>query len=125
MMDWASTLVSPPDGDVAAFRTTSQRLIEMGLRRCFAGHGAPIDNPSGRLSWLLEHRQSREDSILGALGSVPLSIADITATVYHDVPISMHHMAARNVFAHLIDLWERKLVKAAPSLSLEARFTIR
>ena len=124
VMDWASTLVSPPDGDVAAFRTTCQRLIDMNLRRCYPGHGAPIDDPSGRLSWLLDHRRSRETSILGALGSTPLSISDITVRVYRDVPEALHHMAARNVFAHLIDLWERKLITAAPSLSLDAGFSI-
>ena len=125
VMDWASTLVSPPDGDVAAFRATSERLIDMELFRCFPGHGAPIDAPADRLSWLLEHRQSREHAILGALGSTPLSIAEITADVYRDVPKSMHQMAARNVFAHLIDLWERNQIEATPSLSLNARFAVR
>ena len=125
VMDWASTLVSPPDGDVSAFRTTCERLVGMNLRRCFPGHGAPIDDPSGRLSWLMVHRRSRELSILGALGSTPLSIMEITATVYRDVPQAMHQMAARNVLAHLIDLWERNLITASPSLSHEARFSAR
>ena len=125
VMDWASTLVSPPDGDLTAFRVTSQRLVEMNLRRCFPGHGAPIDSPANRLSWLLEHRQNRENAILGALDKSPRSIGDITASVYDDVPKRMHPMAARNVFAHLIDLCERNHVEAAPSLSLDAQFSIR
>ncbi|MGI9393436.1 MAG: MBL fold metallo-hydrolase [Boseongicola sp.] len=124
VMNWASTLVSPPDGDVAAFRATSRRLIEMNLLRCLPGHGETIDAPTDRLSWLLKHRQSRENDILGALGNTPRSIAEITATVYRDVPETMHTMATRNVFAHLIDLWERNLVEAEPSLSLDARFEI-
>ncbi len=125
VMDWASTLVSPPDGDVASFRTTTEKLIGMNLLRCFPGHGAPIDGPTDRLSWLLEHRLLREHEILGALGSTPRSIAEITADVCRDIPKSMHQIAARNVFAHLIDLWERNLIEAAPSLSLNARFAIR
>ena len=125
VMDWASTLISPPDGDVAAFRATSQRLIGMNFHRCFPGHGATIDGPSERLSWLLDHRQTREDGILCTLGSTPLTIAEITSQLYRDVPASMHRAAARNVFAHLIDLWERKLIAATPSLSPEAGFSIR
>lgn len=125
VMDWASTLVSPPDGDFADFRATTQRLVEMNLCKCFPGHGATIASPSNRLSWLLKHRQSREDDILGSLSSTPQSIAEITELVYHDVPTTMHQMAARNVFAHLIDLWGRRLIDAAPILSLEALYSIR
>ena len=71
---------------------------------------------------MIQHRKAREAAILGTLGASSRNIADITATVYHDVSADMHPAAARNVFAHLIDLVERNLVTASPELSLEAGY---
>jgi glyoxylase-like metal-dependent hydrolase (beta-lactamase superfamily II) len=47
VMDWASTLVSPPDGDVAAFMETSARLRSRGSTGCSTLATAP---PSGTRS---------------------------------------------------------------------------
>ena len=122
VMDWSSSLVSPPDGDLGAFMRTSERLRADPARRFLPGHGNPIDRPADRLTWLIQHRKAREAAILAALGTGSRSIADITATVYHDVPAEMHAAAARNVFAHLIDLVERNLVIASPELGLDAEY---
>lgn len=123
VMDWSSSLVSPPDGDLGGFMRTSQRLKTINARLFLPGHGNPIENPADRLSWLIQHRKAREAAILAALETRSQKIADITATVYHDVPAEMHPAAARNVFAHLIDLVERNLVVASPNLSLDAGYS--
>lgn len=122
VMDWSSSLVSPPDGDLGAFMRTSERLKTLKASLFLPGHGNPILAPKERLNWLIQHRKARELAILTVLGTAPSGIADITATVYHDVPAEMHPAAARNVFAHLIDLVERNLVVASPALGLEAGY---
>jgi len=122
VMDWSSSLVSPPDGDLGAFMRTSERLKTIETRLFLPGHGNPIDKPADRLNWLIQHRKARETAILAALGTAPRKIAAITATVYHDVPTEMHPAAARNVFAHLIDLVERNFVVASPALGLGAGY---
>lgn len=124
VMDWASSLVSPPDGDLAAFMRTSESLRDAGLRRLYPGHGPQIDNPADRLGWLIAHRLAREAAILGALDSRPLEIKLITTRVYSDISREMLPAAERNVFAHLVDLHERKLVRALPFLGLSARFAL-
>ncbi len=55
VMDWASTLVSPPDGDVASFMDTSARLRARRDRVFYPGHGTPDRDPAGRLDWLMAH----------------------------------------------------------------------
>ena len=125
IMDWSSTLVSPPDGDIAAFMSTSERLRGYGASRLYPGHGAPIDAVDARLKWLIEHRRSREASILRELSGGPKSLSDITKNAYTDVPSKVLPMASRNVFAHLIDLVERNLVIAEPKLSMKAHFRKR
>lgn len=123
VMDWSSSLVSPPDGDITAFMDTSQRLLGHGAKQLFPGHGAPILQPAERLEWLIDHRKSRETAILNALSPVPQTIPAITAAVYVDIAPELLPAAARNVFAHLIDLVDRNLAEAIPKLSTEAKFS--
>ena len=123
VMDWSSSLVSPPDGDLAAFMATCTKLRDLSAARLFSGHGRSIEDPSDRLDWLIEHRRSRETAIRDALGRKPQSISEITARVYTDIPPAMLPAAARNVFAHLIDLVDRNIATATPQLSPDALFT--
>ncbi|NND18085.1 MAG: MBL fold metallo-hydrolase [Silicimonas sp.] len=123
VMDWSSSLVSPPDGDLAAFMATSRRLRDGGHRRLYPAHGLAIDDPADRLNWLIGHRQARETAILASLSAIPRSVEWITERVYADIPPNMLPAAMRNVFAHLIDLSERDLVAALPHLAFDARFT--
>ena len=124
VMDWSSSLVSPPDGDLRSFMETSRRLRDLQGLTFFPSHGGALTDPSGRLGWLISHRESREAAILSALSAKPQSIEAVTARVYQDVPAAMRPAAERNVFAHLIDLVERNLVLAAPELSQRALYRI-
>ncbi|MCV6593756.1 MAG: MBL fold metallo-hydrolase [Silicimonas sp.] len=125
VMDWASSLVSPPDGDLGAFMRSSERLKARAARRFYTGHGAPIEDPAARLDWLTTHRRARETALLAALGPEPQPVSALTARVYTDIAPEMLPAAERNVFAHLIDLVERDLVRATPRLSLSAGFARR
>lgn len=122
VMEWSSSLVSPPDGDIGAFMRTSERLKSMEGTTFLPGHGLPLPRPAERLDWLIRHRRARESAILTALAAGPADIPSLTERVYHDTPPRMHPAAARNVFAHLIDLVERNRVTPDPDLSISARF---
>ncbi|NNK67305.1 MAG: MBL fold metallo-hydrolase [Rhodobacteraceae bacterium] len=123
VMGWASTLISPPDGDVAAFLSSCDVLAARKARRFFPGHGAPVDDPAPRLDWLVAHRKDREAQILDALHDGPADAATLAAKLYTDTPASLMPAAARNVLAHLIDLTERRIVSPDPDLRAEAVFT--
>lgn len=122
VMDWSSSLVSPPDGDLADFMATSRRLRDLTGVTFYPAHGGPILDPAERLGWLIAHREAREAAILNALGPDPIAIPALTRTVYVDIPAAMLPAAERNVFAHLIDLFERNLVIATPALGLSAGY---
>ena len=124
VMDWASSLVSPPDGDISAFMATSSRLRDLGARRFLPSHGAAIDDPSDRLGWLIAHRNARADAILNSLTPTPQTIDAITARVYKSTPQHMLPAAARNVFAHLIELVETRHAKASPTVSPSATYSL-
>ncbi|MDU9006872.1 MBL fold metallo-hydrolase [Sedimentitalea todarodis] len=124
VMGWASSLVSPPDGDLTDFMTSCERLAERSWRVFYPGHGAPVTEPSDRLGWLISHRQGREASILKALQSGPADACDLARQIYTDIPAALLPAAERNVFAHLVDLAGKSLVSPQGKLSSHIRFVL-
>ncbi|MEL7282669.1 MAG: MBL fold metallo-hydrolase [Pseudomonadota bacterium] len=122
VMGWASSLVSPPDGDLTDFMASCRRLRTRGARVFHAGHGAPIKDPMGRLDWLIAHRLSRETAILNALDNGPATTSDLAAMIYTETPPQLIPAAKRNILAHLIDLYVKKKVRPIKDLTEAARF---
>lgn len=122
VMGWASSLVSPPDGDLTDFMAACHKLRARNWSVFHPGHGAPIPDPAARLDWLIEHRMGREAQILEALKDRKAAVKELTRSIYTDTPESLLPAAERNVFAHLIDLTGRSLVSADPKLSATAEF---
>lgn len=125
VMGWASPVISPPDGDVGAFRDSLVRLRARGDRVYYPGHGGPVTEPARLVDWLLAHRAEREAQILGALGRGPATPDALVAAVYAGIDPALRPAAARNVLAHLIDLAERGLVEAENGFGATARFGLR
>lgn len=124
VMGWASSLVSPPDGDMGAYMASLARLATQSWRVFHPGHGAPIHTPSARLAFLAEHRRKREADILTALRHGPSDIPSLAQRIYEDLGPALLRAAERNVFAHLVDLTERNLVSAQPWLAFSAVYSI-
>ena len=123
VMGWASSLVSPPDGDLSQFMASCARLAARKDRIYHSGHGAPIENPAQRINWLIDHRKTRETQILAAMNDTPATVTALTRTIYTDTPPPLLPAAERNVFAHLIDLCQRGIIQAEGKLALDAGFT--
>jgi glyoxylase-like metal-dependent hydrolase (beta-lactamase superfamily II) len=111
VMGWSSSLISPPDGDMGAYMRSLRRLHEIAPRCLYPAHGADIPEPRARVDALIAHRLEREAQILSSLETDgPQTIPALVARLYHDVPHHLHRAAARNVHAHLVNLWERGVV---------------
>ncbi|WP_316013006.1 MBL fold metallo-hydrolase [Roseobacter sp. HKCCA0434] len=124
VMGWASTLVSPPDGDLTAFMASLRRM----QGRCdgltfHPGHGEPVVEAERRIAELIAHREMREAQVMAALESGPVAVEPLTARIYTDVAPTLLPAAARNVLAHLIDLTERGLVRCDGPISPEATWS--
>jgi len=114
VMGWASTLISPPDGDLAA----------MAPARLLPGHGAPVADPAARIGWLVRHRAAREAAILERLTHGPADAMTLARRIYSDTPPELMPAAARNVLAHLLDLMQKSRVSPLSSLSGATRFAL-
>ena len=124
VMDWATSMVSPPDGDLADFMASCRKLQKHDWQVFYPGHGAPVKDPHARLSWLLNHRLQREVQILDQLRIAPMSPKELAKAIYIDTDPSLLGAAARNVFAHLIDLCNRGIVHTNDAPRFEKTYAI-
>lgn len=125
VMGWATSLVSPPDGDLSAFMASLDRLSETPWRIFYPGHGAAVKDPQSRVEALAAHRTMRKTQIQDALQGAPATAAELTAQIYTDIPEALLPAAERNVLAHLLELVERNMAEPEGPLSGNARFTLK
>ncbi|KIN64922.1 Metallo-beta-lactamase family protein [Sulfitobacter noctilucicola] len=124
VMGWASSLVSPPDGDLTDFMSSCARLSARDWRVFYPGHGAQIDKPSDRLEWLVTHRLRREAEIISALKSGPTTAQTLAQAIYTQTPTALLGAATRNVLAHLIDLTGKSIVTPTETLHEDVEFRL-
>jgi len=125
VMGWATTLVSPPDGDLTAFMQSLARLQGRNDRRYYPGHGGPVEDPEGMLAHQIAHRKSREAQILEALKDGPATPMALARRIYTEIPPALIPAAARNVFSHLLDLFDRNLAETELPIAVGNAFRLR
>ncbi len=104
VMGWSTTVVSPPDGDMAHYIASLRKLLARSDQTLYPTHGAPITAPGPFIEQLIAHRLEREEQILACLRDGLVVIPDIVARLYADVDARLHRAAARSVEAHLVAL---------------------
>jgi len=126
VMGWSTSMISPPDGDMAAFMASLRELAaRSGDALYLPGHGAPIGNPAQRVAELIAHREAREAEIEAALAEGPLSAADLVGRVYANLDPRLNRAAARTALAHLIALADAGRARALGPLSADVAFERR
>jgi len=126
VMGWSTSMVSPPDGDMAAFMASLRKLAARGGDTLFLpGHGASIADPAARLAELIAHREAREAAIEAALAEGPLSAAQLVGRVYADLDPRLKRAAERTALAHLIALVDAERARALGPLTAEVVFARR
>ena len=64
VMGWSTTVVVPPDGDMAEYMRSLDKLRGRDDRIYYPAHGAPVTNPQQYVRSLIGHRMQRERQIL-------------------------------------------------------------
>lgn len=96
-------VVDPPEGDMAVYLASLERL--RGARVLIPAHGPPIPDPGAFIDALVGHRHWREERIANILRERgALSIPALVPLAYDDVPAITHPLAARQALAHLLKL---------------------
>jgi glyoxylase-like metal-dependent hydrolase (beta-lactamase superfamily II) len=106
VMSWSTTVVSPPDGDMAAYMASLARLAARDDRLYLPGHGPPLPEPARFVAALAAHRMEREAKVLDALRAARRATAMqlVPAAYGPELDSKLVPAAARSLLAHLIKL---------------------
>jgi glyoxylase-like metal-dependent hydrolase (beta-lactamase superfamily II) len=104
VMGWSTTVISPPDGDMAAYLASLEAVRARGFTTLWPTHGPPIREVEPFLLAYREHRLARERQVLEQLALGPARIADMVPVLYAAVSPRLHPAAAHSMWAHLIKL---------------------
>ena len=110
IMAWSSTVILPPDGNMGQYIKNLERLKRFDDYTFWPTHGPCITRPSQWISQLLNHRQEREEQLVGTLKKGPASPLGLVTKLYPDLDPRLHGAASQSIFAGLLYLRERELV---------------
>ncbi|MFC3126761.1 MBL fold metallo-hydrolase [Pseudoroseomonas globiformis] len=115
VMSWSTSIVSPPDGDMAEYMASLERLLRRDDRLYLPGHGAPLPDPMPFTRTMLEHRQRREEGVLEVLGRHgPATVEELVPFLYLGLDARLRPAAARSLLAHLLKLAGQGEAELAP-----------
>ena len=123
VMGWNSTLVAVPDGSMADYFTSLDKVIALPYRHYHPAHGGPIADGPAHAAALKAHRQMRNDQLLAAVGSGAKTLGAVVKVIYPTQPAKIRMAARMTMAAHMEYLEERGVLKVSrgffgPRLSL-------
>ncbi|MCV3210561.1 MBL fold metallo-hydrolase [Mesorhizobium sp. YC-39] len=124
VMAWSTSIVAPPDGAMADYMMSLDRLIARGDRVLLPGHGGPVTAPRNFMRGLKTHRKMRERAILERIKGGDRTIKDMVKAIYRDTDPRLHGAAGLSVLAHLEDLVARGLVSTDGDPAIDGIFRL-
>lgn len=112
IMGWNTTVVAPPEGDMADYFASLERLLTRGSEDTvyLPGHGGEIKDPQRVVRAYMVHRRWREQAILGAIRDGKSTIDAIVALIYAQLDSRLVKAASLSVQAHVEHLIRQQLV---------------
>jgi glyoxylase-like metal-dependent hydrolase (beta-lactamase superfamily II) len=110
VMGWATSVISPPDGDMGQYMASLDKLLGRDDRIYYPGHGEAVEQPQRLVRGMLGHRKQREGQILRLLREGSLALEEMTRRMYVGLDPRLVGAAQRSVLAHLYDLRARQRV---------------
>ncbi len=121
VMAWNTTVVAPPEGNMADYMASLQVLLARSDRDTvyMPGHGGRIDAPARVVKAFVVHRTWREQAILGAIRDGTDTVRTIVSRVYQDLDARLVTAAGLSVQAHVEHLISRDLVRCDGPLTFD------
>jgi glyoxylase-like metal-dependent hydrolase (beta-lactamase superfamily II) len=123
VMGWSTSVIAPPDGDMAAYLASLDKLLDRRDAVYWPTHGPAITEPQQHVRAFIAHRREREAGILDCLRAGVGRIDAIVERLYVGLQPGLRRAAGRSVHAHLIDLLARGIVESdgPPTLDIQYR----
>lgn len=105
IMEGSTVVITPPDGDMAAYLDSLAKVRALRLRSIAPGHGHLITEPDRVIGWYIDHRLEREAQVLACVRREKrIRIPAIVDELYVGLVPELVPMARRSVHAHLLKL---------------------
>ena len=124
VMGWSTTVISPPDGDMAAYLESLERVAARDFSTLWPTHGPPITEVAPFLAAYRDHRLERERQVLAQLKAERGRIRDMVPVLYAGVSPRLHPAAAHSLWAHLIKLVREGAVTCEGEPGLETEYRL-
>ena len=124
VMGWSSTVIVPPLGNMGDFIDSLKKILARKENIYFPAHGEPIRDAKTHIQLQLNHRNKREEQILTFIGKTAHTPDDLVPLIYKNLISDLREPAALNVFATLIHLSAKGIVKYQGKLSRKTKFFI-
>ena len=125
VMGWSTSVIAPPDGDMAAYMASLDKLLARHDSVYWPTHGPAITEPKRHVRAFIAHRRERESGIIECLKSGSETVDAMVERLYLGLNPSLRRAAGRSVLAHLIDLAERDIVASDGPIGVDAHFRLR
>jgi glyoxylase-like metal-dependent hydrolase (beta-lactamase superfamily II) len=122
VMGWSTSVIAPPDGDMAAYLASLDKLLDRRDTVYWPTHGPAITEPQEHVRAFVAHRREREAGILDCLRAGIGGIDAIVERLYVGLQPGLRRAAGRSVHAHLIDLVTRGLVESDGPAAIDTSY---
>jgi len=124
IMQGSTVVIAPPDGDMALYLQSLERVRSLRLRSIAPGHGYLIDEPNAVIDEYLSHRLERERQVLDAVAAGDRTTAEIVARLYPGLVDDLVIRARQTVHAHLRKLGADGRTASTDEDDLDAEWTL-
>ena len=107
-----SSMVTYPEGDVAAYLHSLDRLASTHPRQLFPGHWDPVEDAMGKIEEYRVHRLEREAQVLAEVRRGKGTAIELTRRVYGDLDEQLMTAAEMTMRAHLRKLVDDGVVRS-------------
>lgn len=125
VMGWSTSVIAPPDGDMAAYMASLDKLLPRPDTVYWPTHGPAITDPKRHVRAFIAHRREREAGVIECLKTGAATVEAMVDRLYIGLNPGLRRAAGRSVLAHLIDLIDRDIVASDGPATVEAHFRLR
>jgi glyoxylase-like metal-dependent hydrolase (beta-lactamase superfamily II) len=124
VMGWSTSVIAPPDGDMAAYMASLDKLLQRRDAIYWPTHGPAITEPHDHVRAFIAHRREREAGIIACLDAGIGRVDAMVERLYVGLNPNLRRAAGRSVLAHLIDLIGRDVVSSDGAPTVDATYRL-
>jgi glyoxylase-like metal-dependent hydrolase (beta-lactamase superfamily II) len=96
-----AAIAPPPHGDMAEYVRSLKKMQSLDAALLAPGHGPMVKEPNRKLQELIDHRQQREDQILGLIAKGKADVKSLVKAIYPELDKRLLQMATGQAISHL------------------------